>query len=40
VRAEGDRLLLADDRDDRLVVELAVVEAVEQMDRARPRRRR
>ena len=33
VGAEGDRLLLADDRDHRLVVELGVVEPVEQMDR-------
>jgi hypothetical protein len=31
--AERHRLLLADDRDDRLVVELGVVEAVQQVDR-------
>ena len=33
--AERRARLLADDRDDRLVVELGVVEAVQQMDRAR-----
>ena len=34
VAAEASAGLLADDRDDRLVVELGVVEAVEQVDRA------
>ena len=36
VAAEPGPGLLADDRDDRLVVELGVVEAVEQVDRAGP----
>ena len=39
VRAERGARLLADDRDHRLVVELGVVEAVEQMDRAGARGR-
>ena len=39
VRAERGALLLADDREDGDVVELRVVEAVEQVDRARARRR-
>ena len=34
--AERQALLLADDRDDRLMVELGVVEPVEEVDRARP----
>ena len=38
VAAERRASLLADDGDHRLVVELGVVEAVEQVDRARPRR--
>ncbi len=36
VAAEAEPRLLADDRDDRLVVELGVIEAVEEVDRARP----
>ena len=40
VAAERRARLLADDRDHRLVIELGVVEAVEQMDRARARRSR
>ena len=39
VAAERRARLLADDRDDRLVVELGVVEAVQQVDRARARGR-
>jgi hypothetical protein len=38
VGAERGARLLADDRDDRLLVELRVVEAVEEMDRSGPRR--
>jgi hypothetical protein len=34
--AERGALLLADDRDDRSVIELGVVKAVQEMDRARP----
>ena len=37
--SEGRAGLLTDDRHDRLVVELGVVEAVQEMDRSRPRRR-
>ena len=37
VAAERRARLLADDRDDRRVVELRVVEAVQEVDRARPR---
>ena len=36
VAAEAEPGLLADDRDDRLMVELRVVQTVEQVDRARP----
>ncbi len=39
VAAERRARLLADDRDDRLMVELRVVEAVQKMDRARARGR-
>ena len=39
VRPQRGRLLLADQRDDRLVVELRVVEAVEQVNRPGPRGR-
>jgi hypothetical protein len=39
VAAERGAVLLADDRDHRLVIEQRVVEAVQQVDRARPRRR-
>ena len=39
VAADRRARLLPDDRDDRLVVQLRVVQAVQQMDRARPGRR-
>ncbi len=38
IAAERRARLLADDRDDRLVIHLRVVKSVEQMDRARPGR--